>query len=232
MARRTPQHQLDDLDLRRVMIELLRPDPDNARTHSKANLNAIEASLRAHGQRKPIVVTSDMTVVAGNGTLSVMTDRLGWDSVWVSVFPGTAAEARAFGIADNRTGELAEWDEQLLTAALLSIRSADETLLAATGYPAVELERMLAQPVADLLPRERPAERDPWEYATPTQPVGRETRTLMMEFPAHLFTWLVEALASYRTERGLPDTAAAFTAMVEEFSGTPAPPEPSGVIPG
>lgn len=212
------------------MIELLRPDPDNARTHSKANLTAIEASLRAFGQRKPIVVTSDMTVVAGNGTLSVMADRLGWDSVWVSVFPGTVAEARAYGIADNRTGELAGWDENLLTAALLSVMDADETLLAATGYVAADLEKMLTAPAPAeaLLPKERPdpAKVDPWAQA------GPETRSLTMDFPAYLFTWLVEALAAYRTERGLPDTAAAFAAMVEEYSGTPAPPEPSDVIPG
>ena len=54
---------------------LLRPiaevtlDPANARAHSERNLQAIADSLDRFGQQKPIVITPDGTVVAGNGTL-------------------------------------------------------------------------------------------------------------------------------------------------------------------
>ena len=51
-----------------VAIESLELDPNNARKHSKRNLDAIAASLEKFGQRKPIVIHNGV-VIAGNGTL-------------------------------------------------------------------------------------------------------------------------------------------------------------------
>ena len=49
-------------------------------------------------------------------------------------------EATAFAIADNRTAELAEWDDEALAALLDSM---DSDVLAATGFEQGELEAML-----------------------------------------------------------------------------------------
>ena len=107
------------------LIPLLKPidelkfDPNNVRTHSKRNIDAVKASLDSFGQQKPIVMLPDGTIIAGNATLEAA-KLLGWEDIAVSVFQGTAKEAMAFGISDNRTAELAEWDwaglsEQLST---------------------------------------------------------------------------------------------------------------------
>jgi ParB-like chromosome segregation protein Spo0J len=57
------------LKIESVPIEKLTFDPANARKHSDENLSAIASSLKEFGQRKPIVITFDNVIVAGNGTV-------------------------------------------------------------------------------------------------------------------------------------------------------------------
>ena len=96
-------------------IESLRPDSRNARKHGKRNLATIAASLEQFGQRRAAVVRSDGTVLAGNGMLQAALS-LGWTELSVTVVPDewSDEEARAYALADNRTGELAEWDSSVL----------------------------------------------------------------------------------------------------------------------
>ena len=96
-----------------VPIESISPDPANARSHGERNLEAIRDSLRAFGQQKPIVVDSRGIVIAGNGTLEAA-KRLGWTEIAIVRTDLDPNQATAFGIADNRTGELAEWNDEVL----------------------------------------------------------------------------------------------------------------------
>ena len=109
------------MNLETVTIESLVLDPQNARRHSKKNLEAISASLDKFGQRKPIVVHRD-TVIAGNGTLEAA-KLLGWTEIAISRCPDDwdADTAKAYALADNRSGELAEWDESVLVEQLLDL---------------------------------------------------------------------------------------------------------------
>lgn len=109
------------LTIERVDIATLRADPENARTHDRRNLNAIKASLKAFGQTRPLVVTEGDLVIAGNGTLAAALE-LGWDEINVTRVPfRTPDEARAFALADNRTSELAQWNQPVLMGALESL---------------------------------------------------------------------------------------------------------------
>jgi DNA modification methylase len=101
------------LKVERRKISELKSDPANARKHSPRNLKAIRDSLDVFGQQKPIVVDSRGVVIAGNGTLEAARE-LGWDEIDVAVTDLDPAHAQAFGIADNRTAELAEWDTDVL----------------------------------------------------------------------------------------------------------------------
>jgi len=107
-----------------VPIADLAPDPANARKHGERNLKAIIDSLRAFGQQKPIVVDRRGVVIAGNGTLEAA-KRLGWEEIAIVRTELEPTQATAFGIADNRTAELAEWDEEVLVSLLDSLD--DET---------------------------------------------------------------------------------------------------------
>jgi len=101
------------LNIERRKIAELKNDPANARKHSPRNLKAIRDSLDVFGQQKPIVIDSRGVVIAGNGTLEAARE-LGWDEIDVAVTDLDPAHAQAFGIADNRTAELAEWDTDVL----------------------------------------------------------------------------------------------------------------------
>jgi len=101
------------LNIERRKIAELKNDPANARKHSPRNLKAIRDSLDVFGQQKPIVIDSRGVVIAGNGTLEAARD-LGWDEIDVVITDLDPAHAQAFGIADNRTAELAEWDTDVL----------------------------------------------------------------------------------------------------------------------
>lgn len=104
-------------------IDDLTLDPNNARKHDKKNLDAIAESLRLFGQRKPIVVWRD-TVVAGNGTL-VAARSLGWKEIQVSIIPEhwDLPKVKAYALADNRTAELATWDQEVLESQLVELES-------------------------------------------------------------------------------------------------------------
>lgn len=104
-----------------VPISILQKDPENPRKHSKKNLDAIEGSLKKFGQRKPIVVWREF-VIAGNGTMEAAS-KLGWTQIDITRVPEdwSHEEARAFAIADNRTSELAEWDDFKLANQLIEL---------------------------------------------------------------------------------------------------------------
>jgi DNA modification methylase len=110
---------------RRLIVDLLL-DPENARKHSQKNLDAIKASLTKFGQRKPIVINQKGVILAGNGTVEAARN-LGWDHIDVAVVPADwdEATARAYALADNRTAELAEWDENVLAKQLLELLDGD-----------------------------------------------------------------------------------------------------------
>lgn len=128
------------MDVRRVLIADLVGDPGNVRTHDDRNISAIAASLKRFGQQKPIVIDSKNVVRAGNGTLAAA-KQLGWDSISVVVTDLDGADAVAFAIADNRTAELANWDNELLRRSLEELKS-DQELYAACGFTDDELGEM------------------------------------------------------------------------------------------
>jgi ParB-like chromosome segregation protein Spo0J len=105
-----------------VPIAGLAFDPANARKHDRRNLDSIKGSLSLFGQRKPIVVRRQgMVVIAGNGTLE-SAKELGWARIAAVVVDDDTATATAYAIADNRTAELAQWDNDTLGTLLGGLR--------------------------------------------------------------------------------------------------------------
>ena len=98
------------MKIQNVAIDSVHVDPANVRRHPERNLDAIKASLARFGQQKPIVVDANGVVRAGNGTLEAA-KSLGWTKIAIVRTDLANSEATAFSIADNRTAELAEWDD-------------------------------------------------------------------------------------------------------------------------
>jgi ParB-like chromosome segregation protein Spo0J len=115
-----------------LKIEDLVFDPNNARKHGQKNLDAIKGSLVKFGQQKPIVVNEKNIVLAGNGTLEAAR-QLGWDTIQSVVTDLDKFNQTAFSLADNRTAELASWDEEILGSSLRSLQG-EEYDLNAIGF--------------------------------------------------------------------------------------------------
>lgn len=125
-----------------VPVGSVTPDPANVRVHPEWNIEAIRASLQRFGQQRPILVSPRGVVIAGNGTLAAA-KSLGWATVKVQRTSLDGAEATAYAIADNRTAELAEWDDEALAKQLSALEIDDEALARATGYDEKELRRLV-----------------------------------------------------------------------------------------
>lgn len=126
-------------------------DPNNARKRTERNRNSIKASLEKFKAGRSIVLDKDNIVRAGNGTVE-MAMELGYTELIV-VEPKegqlvavrrpdwTAQEAKAYAIADNRTAELAEWDDEVLAEQLEELQRIDLSEVA--GFSDRELEKLL-----------------------------------------------------------------------------------------
>ena len=122
----------------RVKCASLKPDPKNARKHSPRNLDAIKKSLERFGQQRPIVVDAKGVVIAGNGTLEAA-KALGWDEIEIVRSTLKGSSATAYAIADNRTAELAEWNDDILAETLAALKVEDEALALVTGFDESEI---------------------------------------------------------------------------------------------
>ena len=114
-------------------------DPSNVRKHGRKNLDAIKASLRKFGQQKPIVVDAKGIVIAGNGTLAAA-QELGWTEIEIVRTQLEGVEATMFAIADNRTAELAEWEDSL--ADVLKALAKADVDLAELGFDENDLAKI------------------------------------------------------------------------------------------
>lgn len=155
-----------DLAALAVPIGDLQLLPGNPR---RGDVPAVARSLERFGQRKPIVAQrSDQSVLAGNHTL-MAARSLGWSEIAVVWVEDDDDTARAFALADNRTAELGDYDDEALAAMIAAVQGADPELLAATGWSAddladlIQIEEVPAAPLAD--PDDVPP--------TPTEPISK-----------------------------------------------------------
>lgn len=130
------------MKIERIKITELSLDPSNVRKHGRKNLDAIKASLRKFGQQKPIVVDAKGIVLAGNGTLAAA-QELDWQEIEIVRTQLEGVEATMFAIADNRTAELAEWEDSL--AEVLQKLQADGHDLGELGYDQNDRDELLAR---------------------------------------------------------------------------------------
>jgi site-specific DNA-methyltransferase (adenine-specific) len=123
-----------------VDIDGLTLDPDNARSHPSVSVDGIAQSFKRFGQRKPVVVRKDGSVVkAGNGMVRAAR-QLGWGKIAAVVVDEDASEADAFALADNRTAELSVWDQQVLVERLAAVEAPEEL-----GWSEDELAHLLRE---------------------------------------------------------------------------------------
>jgi ParB-like chromosome segregation protein Spo0J len=200
------------LTVKRVPLAELVPDPQNARTHDEKNLAAIRASLTKFGQVEPLVVRRGSNVViGGNGRLEAMRS-LEWTHAAVTWFEGTDAEARALGLALNRTAELAAWDEGRLAAALAEVKA--EGLADAAGWTDDEIAAVVKE-FAEVAPPELPLGYHPDETRSTYQ--DRVIKRIVFLFEFDEYDSVMSRLDAIMASTSCRDHTETFVRLMEEY---------------
>jgi DNA modification methylase len=114
--------------------------PHNPRRNDHA-VAAVAASLREFGFRQPLVLDTDGVIVVGSTRFKAAL-HLGMTEVPVHVAVSlTPAQLKAYRVADNKTAELADWDDSLLVQELADLQKMDFDL-DVVGFTAEELQEL------------------------------------------------------------------------------------------
>src|SRR6476620_7289070 len=99
-------------------VRELRPCPNNARTHSRKQIRQIARSIERFGFCNPVLVDDAKQIIAGHGRVEAA-KLLGIDAVPTCRLSHlSAAEKRAYILADNKLAQNAGWDKELLAIEL------------------------------------------------------------------------------------------------------------------
>lgn len=105
-------------------IDEVTPYENNPRNNDQA-VDAVANSIKEFGWQQPIVVDKNMIIIVGH-TRYKAAKKLGLTKVPVVVATNLSDEqAKAYRLADNKSGELADWNEDLLTDELGGIDDID-----------------------------------------------------------------------------------------------------------
>jgi ParB-like chromosome segregation protein Spo0J len=145
------------------LLDQLKPDPSNARTHSAEQIELIANSIRRWGYTNPGLV--DEVIRAGNGRYSALEliyaageavylapgrDR-GGEAIPAGTMPvidcsgWSDEERRAYALADNQIALDAGWDEDRLRAEIDALTQAGFEI-PALGFDEAELQRLFNPP--------------------------------------------------------------------------------------
>ena len=134
----------------------LKPDPRNARTHSKRQLQQLVASIRQFGFTNPVLIDPEGVLIAGHGRL-LAAKSIGMAEVPTIELVGlNDAQKRALRLADNKIALGAGWDLDILKVELAELFSLDLDMdLTVTGFSTGELDVLLSRnedPEDDVIP--------------------------------------------------------------------------------
>lgn len=102
----------------------LKPYENNPR-HNDMAVDAVAASIQQFGFKNPVIIDKDGVIVAGH-TRYKAAKKLGiTDIPCISADDLSDEQIKAFRLADNKTAELAEWDEDLLGKEMQGIINID-----------------------------------------------------------------------------------------------------------
>lgn len=98
---------------------------ENNPRHNEAAIGKVAASIEAFGFKVPIVIDKDNVIVCGH-TRKKAAERLEMETVLCIVADDlTDEQIKAFRLADNKTGEFAEWDFDKLNEELAELLDID-----------------------------------------------------------------------------------------------------------
>lgn len=124
-------------------VDALIPYARNAKQHSDAQVAQIAASIREFGWGAPILIDGQNNVIAGHGRL-LAARKLGMTEVPVVPLEHLSdTQRRALILADNKIGENASWENELLGVELSELQEAGFDL-GLTGFSPEEWDALIS----------------------------------------------------------------------------------------
>jgi len=106
-------------------ITTIKPYENNPRKLKDSAIEKVAMSLKEYGFRQPIVVDKDRIIVVGH-TRYRASKKLGFKEVPITIADNlTPEQINAYRIADNRTAEESEWDNELLKMEIKDLEAKD-----------------------------------------------------------------------------------------------------------
>ncbi len=137
----------------------LQPWARNARTHSKKQIRQVAESIRTFGFTNPVLIDAASSILAGHCRVEAA-KLIGMPTVpCIRIESMTAAEKRAYVLADNKLALNAGWDEDLLAEELKALLADDLGFdIGITGFSIPEIDGL----VEGLTPEEPGDPEDDW----------------------------------------------------------------------
>ena len=143
------------LHVEKILRTKIKPNPRNSRTHSEDQVMQIADSMIEYGWTFPLLIDEDDKIIAGEGrwlAAGLLIERGNLADKKVPCIRATgwsAAQKRAYVIADNKLTENSKWDFEML-AEELSWLDEEGFDLDLTGFSGDELADLLADKTAGL----------------------------------------------------------------------------------
>jgi ParB-like chromosome segregation protein Spo0J len=127
-----------------IPVRELRPYPNNARRHSKKQIQQIANSIAKFGFCNPVLIDDAKQIIAGHGRVEAA-KVLGIDAVPTCRLSHLSeADKRAYILADNKLAEKAGWDRELLAIELEGLIEIDVDI-EVTGFEMAEIDLILEE---------------------------------------------------------------------------------------
>jgi hypothetical protein len=143
-------HLGQNLKIKYISCCALKPYKNNARTHSKKQIEQIAKSIEAFGWTNPIIIDLDHNVIAGHGRLEAARLLSIKDVPIICLNHLSEAQKRAYILADNKLTDNAGWDSEMLATELEYLSSLDFDI-DLTGLDTGEIDFLIDGAVDDNL---------------------------------------------------------------------------------
>ena len=154
------------------------PYERNPRNNDGA-IDAVAASIREFGFKVPVVIDKDGVIVCGHTRVKaakklISKGEVDWDEIpCIMADDLNEEQIKAFRLADNKTSELSEWDEELLAMEMDDIFN-------------IDLEQFGFEPLDEEIAEEADNQKPEVEF---TEVLGEENNYLVLKFTTEV-DWL------------------------------------------
>jgi DNA modification methylase len=144
---------MSDFRIEQLQVADLKPNPRNARLHSKKQLHQIAASIREFGFNSIVVIGEDGVILVGHGRVEAA-KLAGLTTLPVLRITHLTAEQKVgFSLADNKTALNADWDLEQVKLLFQELSAQELNFdLEATAFETAEIDLLIDGPTVSTKP--------------------------------------------------------------------------------